>query len=110
MLFRLLKNLFDKREDGKRENGDVVKPFLDHLEDLRWTIIKMAVVLFVMVVVCFVFAHERSRLSSSPLPPSFPDESRTRLNMKEEKKTLKDSAHVLTVCVGMPILQVMRHK
>ena len=27
------------------EQGEAVKPFLDHLEDLRWVIIKMAVAL-----------------------------------------------------------------
>jgi sec-independent protein translocase protein TatC len=67
MLFRLLKKLFEKREDAKKEDGEVVKPFLDHLEDLRWTIIKMSIVLLVMVVVCFVFAHELFKFLQLPM-------------------------------------------
>jgi sec-independent protein translocase protein TatC len=37
-LDQVLKKLFKIREDS---NGEVIKPFLDHLEDLRWTLIKM---------------------------------------------------------------------
>ena len=49
MFFRLLSKLFNKREEGAgpKQDGDVVKPFLDHLEDLRWTIVKMVVTLVI---------------------------------------------------------------
>ena len=42
MIRFLLTKLFSKRE---KMLGDDVKPFLDHLEDLRWTIFKMALTL-----------------------------------------------------------------
>lgn len=60
MFFRLLSKLFKKREEGSgpKENGEVVKPFLEHLEDLRWTIVKMVVTLVIGMAACFVFAHD----------------------------------------------------
>jgi sec-independent protein translocase protein TatC len=67
MLYRFLKKLFEKREERKKEDGDVVKPFLDHLEDLRWTIIKMAIVLVISMAVCFFFAHELFYFLEQPL-------------------------------------------
>jgi len=68
MLHSLLKKIFEKREEGgNKENGDVVKPFLDHLEDLRWTIIKMVIVLVIAMSVCFVFNHELFYFLEQPL-------------------------------------------
>jgi len=69
MLFEFLKKLFKKREQssGPDENGDVVKPFLDHLEDLRWTIIKMTVTLMIGMIVCFVFAHDLVKILQWPI-------------------------------------------
>jgi sec-independent protein translocase protein TatC len=60
MFVRFLSKLFKKREEGSgpKQDGDVVKPFLEHLEDLRWTIIKMVITLLIFMVLCFVFAHE----------------------------------------------------
>src|SRR5688500_16078650 len=43
----LLKHLFKLRE---KSQGDVIKPFLDHMEDLRWTIIKIVLVLVISMV------------------------------------------------------------
>ena len=50
MLFKLLQKLFRLREKAREqrdESGDIVKPFLDHMEDLRWTLIKCGVVLII---------------------------------------------------------------
>jgi sec-independent protein translocase protein TatC len=44
--------------DNDEEQSSVVKPFLDHLEDLRWMIIKMVVALSVGMVLSFFFARE----------------------------------------------------
>ena len=69
MLFGLLKKLFNNREgtSKKQEDGEVVKPFLDHLEDLRWTIIKMVSTLLIGMVVCFVFAHDLVKVLQWPI-------------------------------------------
>ncbi len=47
----------EKRDSGPQrdEHGDVVKPFLEHLEDLRVTLFKMAVCLIVGGIVAFCF-------------------------------------------------------
>ena len=43
-----LRNFFKFREVPDSETA---KPFLEHLEDLRWTIVKMAIALFVAMIV-----------------------------------------------------------
>lgn len=45
-------------EDESEEEGMMVKPFLDHLEDLRWMIIKMLAALIISVGLSFFFARE----------------------------------------------------
>ena len=69
MFVHFLSKLFKKRDEGgaPKEDGDVVKPFLDHLEDLRWTIVKMVVTLVLGMVVCFVFAHDLVKVLQWPI-------------------------------------------
>lgn len=51
------------RDDGKGDDDDDIPagnpekkmPFLDHLEELRWTIIRSLIAIFVGAVVCFIF-------------------------------------------------------
>ena len=65
MLFRfLLDKLFKIRAQSDTE---MVKPFLDHLEDLRWTIVKMAVSLVFMMSLCFLFRVQLAALVQQPL-------------------------------------------
>ena len=59
-----LRKLFQFREQTQ---GDVVKPFLDHLEDLRWTAIKMAVSLASGMGLAFLFVNDISRIVRQPL-------------------------------------------
>lgn len=59
-----LRKLFQFREQTQ---GDVVKPFLDHLEDLRWTAIKMAVSLASGMAFAFLFVNDISRIVRQPL-------------------------------------------
>lgn len=51
-LDKVLKKVFKIREDA---DGEVIKPFLDHLEDLRWTLIKMIGTLSAGMVLSFFF-------------------------------------------------------
>ncbi len=60
----LLKKIFKIREDS---NGEVVKPFLDHLEDLRWTIIKMVTTLVAGMVLSFFFRDWLFAVMTEPL-------------------------------------------
>lgn len=50
-----------------REGQDEPKPFLDHLEDLRRMLIRMAAVLIVMVLVCFGFRSHLAAILQRPL-------------------------------------------
>src|SRR5439155_1377392 len=43
------------------------KPFLEHLEDLRWTIVKMALTLGAAMIVCFAFRSALVRILQAPL-------------------------------------------
>jgi len=47
--------------------SDTSKPFLEHLEDLRWTIVKMAITLTAAMIVCFGFRSALVRLLQAPL-------------------------------------------
>jgi len=58
----LLERLFEFRN-----RGDVEKPFLSHIEDLRFTIIKVASALVGAMVVCFAFREKLAALIQHPL-------------------------------------------
>lgn len=47
--------------------SDTSKPFLEHLEDLRWTIVKMAITLLAAMVLCFVFRTWLVQVMQRPL-------------------------------------------
>ena len=55
--------LFKFREGDR---GEAVKPFLDHLEDLRWVIIKMAVSLGVAMLLSFCFRIQLVHIMQAP--------------------------------------------
>ncbi len=64
MIRFLLSKIFSNREKLK---GDVIKPFLDHLEDLRWTIFKMAATLIAAMAICFTWHSEVFHFLQGPL-------------------------------------------
>jgi sec-independent protein translocase protein TatC len=47
--------------------GETSKPFLEHLEDLRWTIVKMAITLSAAMIICFAFRHALVHIMQAPL-------------------------------------------
>jgi sec-independent protein translocase protein TatC len=59
-----LRDIFKFRDLPESETS---KPFLDHLEDLRWTIVKMAITLGVAMIVCFTFRAALVRILQAPL-------------------------------------------
>src|SRR6478672_13743600 len=59
-----LKNIFKSRDSPESETS---KPFLEHLEDLRWTIVKMALALGVAMIICFAFRSSLVRILQAPL-------------------------------------------
>src|SRR3954466_15431385 len=59
-----LRDIFRFREAPESETS---KPFLEHLEDLRWTIVKMAITLIVAMILCFAFRGTLVRIMQAPL-------------------------------------------
>lgn len=59
-----LKKIFSLRETADKE---AVKPFLDHMEDLRWTLIKMGSTLFGGMVLSFIFRKQLFHIMLEPL-------------------------------------------
>src|SRR6266480_2445801 len=59
-----LKDIFKFRELPETETS---KPFLEHLEDLRWTIVKIAIALAAAMIVCFAFRSTLVRILQAPL-------------------------------------------
>ncbi|MBI4660748.1 MAG: twin-arginine translocase subunit TatC [Verrucomicrobia bacterium] len=55
-----------EEEEGDGEGGPV-KSFLEHLEDLRWTIIKAGASLIVTMVICLVAAKQLVQLMTWPM-------------------------------------------
>ena len=60
----VLKKLFQAREN---QDTELVKPFLDHLEDLRWTLIKMVATLAAAMMLSFGFRFQLMQVIRSPL-------------------------------------------
>src|SRR5438552_2158048 len=59
-----LRDIFKFRELPESETS---KPFLEHLEDLRWTIVKMAITLIAAMILCFAFRGTLVRIMQVPL-------------------------------------------
>lgn len=50
-----------------RENPEETKPFLEHLEDLRWTLMKMVAALVAGMILSFNYRNELMRIVQKPL-------------------------------------------
>lgn len=59
-----LQDIFKFRETPESETS---KPFLEHLEDLRWTIVKMSITLVLAMILCFAFRTSLVRVMQAPL-------------------------------------------
>lgn len=62
-----LERIFKFREPPDDDGQGAVKPFLDHLEDLRWMIIKIAIAIGIAMGVSFAFRHLLVRMVQWPL-------------------------------------------
>jgi sec-independent protein translocase protein TatC len=59
-----LRDIFKFRELAETETS---KPFLEHLEDLRWTMVKIGITLVFAMIVCFAFRTMLVRVMQAPL-------------------------------------------
>jgi len=99
----LLKKLFEKR-DEMTGDGDVVKPFLDHLEDLRWTLMKMISTLSLSMLLAFTFRTTITHVLNRPLDIAAPG---TKLIVTDTVGTITMSfslAFYAGIIVSFPIL------
>jgi sec-independent protein translocase protein TatC len=64
---RSVTNVLKSDDDHTGEGGGPVKPFLDHLEDLRWMLIKVSVSLAVAFIACLVGANALVKVLVWPL-------------------------------------------
>lgn len=65
-----LTTFFQFRE---KSDGDIVKPFLDHMEDLRWTVIKMGLTLVAGMAIAFFFVNDLMVLVQKPMIMAAPE-------------------------------------
>jgi sec-independent protein translocase protein TatC len=84
----LLRSLFSFRQQGHAD-GDVEKPFLDHLEDLRVTLMKMGSVLMLAMILAFCFRNQLTRLLEKPLEAVKQSEL-ANAKSPDEPRTLKE--------------------
>jgi len=59
-----LRDIFKFRELPETETS---KPFLEHLEDLRWMVVKMSITLVLAMIICFGFRSTLVRVMQAPL-------------------------------------------
>jgi sec-independent protein translocase protein TatC len=62
----LLSKFFKFRE---KSDGDIVKPFLEHMEDLRWTLFKIIITLIISSTTAFLFVDDITYFLKKPVPP-----------------------------------------
>jgi len=57
----------------EKSDGDIVKPFLDHMEDLRWTIVKILVTMVICMSISFFFVNDLMALVQKPMMMAAPE-------------------------------------
>lgn len=80
-------------EEEEEDGGGPVKPFLEHLEDLRWVLIKCIVATMIAMLVCLFGAGKMVILLKQPL--------------EEARKFRPQAAHVVTVWFGTNLLRTI---
>lgn len=80
------------------EEGGPVKPFLDHLEDLRWVLIKCLIVFGISFILCIAFTNRLVDILESPLEKAtgaaivYVDDSSDRDPVKGDSETGETSS------------------
>jgi sec-independent protein translocase protein TatC len=87
-------------EDQEVEGG-AVKSFLEHLEDLRWTLIKCCAALFVSFMVCLFIPKELVAILNWP---------RVRAAQRHVALVPEDTNQIVTVQLGGLVLQTVEAK
>ncbi|MGI9088957.1 MAG: twin-arginine translocase subunit TatC [Chthoniobacterales bacterium] len=97
-----IRNFFKFREVPESETA---KPFLEHLEDLRWTVVKMAITLFAAMILCFAFRASLVHLMQRPLHAVDPQIGALRALGITDSMTISFSlAFYAGIVVSFPLL------
>ena len=99
-----LKKIFKKRDEQLAGDGDIVKPFLDHLEDLRWTLVRMISVLSVAMILAFVFRTTITAVLARPLDIAVPGAKLIFIDPVESVTLSFTLAFYTGLVVSFPIL------
>jgi sec-independent protein translocase protein TatC len=99
-----LKKLFKKRDEQLVGDGDIVKPFLDHLEDLRWTLLKMISVLAFAMLFAFAFRTTITSVLAGPLDKAVPGAKLIFIDPVESVTLSFTLAFYTGIVVSFPIL------
>jgi sec-independent protein translocase protein TatC len=104
-LLNSLKKVFRTR-DEMTGDGDIVKPFLDHLEDLRWTLIKMISTLAGTMLLAFGFRKTLAAVLAHPLRAALGDSEGTLISINPiESVTMSFTLSFYAgIVVSFPIL------
>src|SRR3954469_12639197 len=94
----LLRSLFNFRSQNTG-GEDAEKPFLDHLEDLRVTLMKMGTVLVIAMIVAFCFRNHLTRLLERPLD-SVSLKAKPEAHPTERERLAKEYAVLSVVWAG----------
>lgn len=98
---KLLQKIFKSRDES---NGEAVKPFLEHLEDLRWTVFKMGAVLLIGMIIAFVYVNEVSALILAPYQAIVPNAKLLGIGVVEPFMISLKLAFYSGVVLGFPFL------
>src|SRR5581483_2801504 len=63
-----LLSAYDTREDEEEEEDEGSMTLIEHLEELRWRILKCLIAIAVMSIVAFIFRKQLMELLTAPLP------------------------------------------
>ncbi len=99
----LLKKVFSLREHREDE---AVKPFLEHLEDLRTMLFKIVITLGVTMMVCFAFRFRLMHLVELPLQ-AVPDMDMNQLQGRAPGDSMTISMHLAFyagIIISFPVL------
>lgn len=95
-----LKKIFKLRD---QQNPDAEKPFLDHLEDLRVMVTRVALTLVIATLVCFVFKDDLMAIIRRPVEQVWVESNEATLP-KEQGITLDDWESALSLAeVSSPL-------
>ena len=89
------------RPEDQEVEGGAVKSFLEHLEDLRWTLIKSCAALFVSFMVCLFCPKQLVAILNWP---------RVRAAQRHVALVPEDTNQIVTVQLGGLVLQTVETK